>query len=157
MAFDTILVPYDGSAQSDKALAHATSFAKLVGSKELVLLHVVHEIPVPPMMFQSRMRSARTGEELSVSEVWKELYQEMKESARKMLDSKKGEIAGVPVRTKVAVGYPPDRIIEAAEEERADLIVIGSVGLTGFSRLRALGSVSRAVSERARCPVLIVH
>ncbi|MER3408238.1 MAG: hypothetical protein C4292_05730 [Nitrososphaera sp.] len=58
---------------------------------------------------------------------------------------------------KVAIGYPPDRIMEVAEEEAADLIVMGSIGLTGLSKLRALGSASRAVSERARCPVLIVH
>ena len=47
--------------------------------------------------------------------------------------------------------------MEVAEEEAADLIVMGSIGLTGLSKLRALGSASRAVSERARCPVLIVH
>jgi nucleotide-binding universal stress UspA family protein len=158
MAFDKILVPYDGSAQSDKALDHAASLAKLVGAKELVLLHVVQEIPVPPMMIlESRLRSSKTGEELSVSEVWKELYQEMKESALRMLESKKGSLAEVQVKVKVAIGYPPDRIIEVAEEEAADLIVMGSIGLTGLSKLRALGSVSRAVSERARCPVLIVH
>lgn len=58
MAFDRILVPYDGSKQSDKALEHAASLARLVGSKELVLLHVVQEIPVPPMMLlESQMRS----------------------------------------------------------------------------------------------------
>ncbi|MER3408237.1 MAG: hypothetical protein C4292_05725 [Nitrososphaera sp.] len=93
MAFDRILVPYDGSKQSDKALEHAASLARLVGSKELVLLHVVQEIPVPPMMLlESQMRSPKTGDELSVSEVWKELYQEMKESALRMLESKRGPL-----------------------------------------------------------------
>ena len=54
-------------------------------------------------------------------------------------------------------GYPPEKIIEFANEQRVDLIVIGSVGLSGLSRVKALGSVSRNVSERASCPVLIVH
>lgn len=73
------------------------------------------------------------------------------------MKAKRGSLAEVQVKVKVAIGYPPDRIMEVVEEEAADLIVMGSIGLTGLSKLRALGSVSRAVSERARCPVLIVH
>jgi nucleotide-binding universal stress UspA family protein len=57
----------------------------------------------------------------------------------------------------VAVGYPADKIIEVADSEKVDLIVMGNVGRTGLSRLMALGSVSRTVSEKARCPVMIVH
>jgi nucleotide-binding universal stress UspA family protein len=54
-------------------------------------------------------------------------------------------------------GYPPEKIIEFAKNEQVDLIVIGSVGLSELSKVKALGSVSRSVSERAICPVLIVH
>jgi nucleotide-binding universal stress UspA family protein len=44
-----------------------------------------------------------------------------------------------------------------ANEEKSDLIIIGSIGLGGVSKIKALGSVSRAVSERAKCSVMIVH
>jgi nucleotide-binding universal stress UspA family protein len=54
-------------------------------------------------------------------------------------------------------GYPAEKIIEFANNEKVDLIVIGSVGLSGLSKVKAMGSVSRNVSERASCPVLIVH
>ena len=48
-------------------------------------------------------------------------------------------------------------MIDFAEKEKADLIVIGNVGRSGISRIRTLGSVSRSVSERAPCAVMIIH
>jgi nucleotide-binding universal stress UspA family protein len=50
-----------------------------------------------------------------------------------------------------------DTIIRIAEKEHVDLIVIGNVGRSGISKLKSLGSVSRGVSERAPCPVMITH
>lgn len=159
MTFRKILVPYDGSKPSEAALKHAVSLVKLAKAGKLILLNIVQEIPVPPMMFESRMRSTKTGEETSVAAVWKELHQDLKSAAQKMLAEKKPEVeaAGIEVKTRVEVGYPSERILAAAEEEGADLIVIGNIGLSGFSKLRAIGSVSRTVSEKAKCPVLIVH
>jgi nucleotide-binding universal stress UspA family protein len=55
------------------------------------------------------------------------------------------------------MAYPPEKIIEFAKNEQVDLILIGSVGLSELSKVKALGSVSRSVSEWAICPVLIVH
>ncbi|HEY7108247.1 MAG TPA: universal stress protein [Nitrososphaeraceae archaeon] len=49
------------------------------------------------------------------------------------------------------------QILDIAARENVDLVVLGSAGLGGMSKLKALGSVSRRVSERAKCPVLIVH
>jgi len=45
----------------------------------------------------------------------------------------------------------------AAKKMKVDIIVIGSVGLTGIKKLKALGSVSRKVSELSDCPVLIIR
>jgi nucleotide-binding universal stress UspA family protein len=57
----------------------------------------------------------------------------------------------------VIYGHPSDKILEFAEKHHIDLIVMGSTGLSGFSKLKALGSVARNVSERAKCPVMIMH
>lgn len=159
MPFTKILVPHDGSKPSDDALKQAAALARLVGSKEIILLHVIKEIPIPPMVSDAPLRSPRTGEETSAAGVWKELYHDMKSAALKTLEErkKKLEASGLAVRAEVVVGYPADRIIEVADREKVDLIVMGNVGLTGLARLRALGSVSRAVSEKAGCPVMIVH
>jgi nucleotide-binding universal stress UspA family protein len=50
-----------------------------------------------------------------------------------------------------------DTIIKFANKEKANLIVVGNIGLSGISKLKTLGSVSRSIAEKSRCPVLIVH
>ena len=61
----------------------------------------------------------------------------------------------VRIRTAVLVGRPEHKIVEFANRHNVDLIVMGSRGLKGISRF-VMGSVSRNVSERAKCTVMIV-
>jgi nucleotide-binding universal stress UspA family protein len=84
----------------------------------------------------------------------------MEESAADALVEKKDAIKksrDFEIRTKVLTGHISDTIIEFAGKEKVDLIVIGNVGRAGISKIRTLGSVSRSVSERASCPVMIIH
>ena len=84
----------------------------------------------------------------------------MEESANNVLNKKKEEIkktTGFEITTKLLTGHISNSIIDFAAKEKAELIVMGSVGRSGISRLRTLGSVSRSVSERAPCPVMIIH
>ncbi len=69
----------------------------------------------------------------------------------------KSSIACVALVTKilVQVGYPPEEILKAADEEKCDLIVLGTHG-KGFLRQTFLGSVSNSVLARARKPVFVV-
>jgi nucleotide-binding universal stress UspA family protein len=64
--------------------------------------------------------------------------------------------AGLLYRARHELGHPVDRIISAAHDENADLIVVGSRGVGGFERL-LLGSVSEGVLRHAHCPVLAVR
>ena len=64
--------------------------------------------------------------------------------------------AGWVVSTELRTGHPADELIEAAEEQDSDVIVIGSHGLTGFRRF-LLGSVSNQVLQSAGRSVLIVR
>lgn len=159
-----ILVPYDGSKPSENAIKQAVALASnFSGHSEIILLNIVQEVALPPMMFESpKFRSKITGDEITAAGLVKELCQQMNDAAIKMLNEKRQQISAklqnnIRVRTKVLVGYPSDKIIEYAEEENVDFIVIGNVGLSGASKFRTLGSVSRSVSERASCPVIIVH
>lgn len=162
--FKKILVPYDGSKPSDRAIEYAAALAKsaIKGGCQLVLLHVVPEIPASPL-FIERPMSTSEGRHIPLSEYIERLYVEMQKRSKEMLERKKKEaenIAGtdVAVKTTVLLGDPiAEKIVELARTEKADLIVIGNVGLSGISKLKTLGSVSRAVSERASCPVMIVH
>ncbi|MGH9982874.1 MAG: universal stress protein [Nitrososphaeraceae archaeon] len=161
-----ILVPYDGSKLSDKALKKAVELAELIKkggtSMEMNILHVVPEIFVPSTLFDKdvNIKSTITGDRLTSQQYLKEFYHEMKSKAKKMLEVKKSQEIGssnILMRTYVTYGYPSDKILEFAEKHQVNLIVIGSIGLSGFSRIKALGSVARNVSERANCPVMIVH
>lgn len=159
-----ILVPYDGSNPSENAVKQAVKLANNFSDRsEIILLNVVQEVVLPPVMFETpRFRSKITGDEITTAGLAKELCQQMKEAGIKMLNEKRQQIMEktsnrIEVRTKVLIGYPSDKIIEYAKEENVDLIIIGNVGLSGMSKFRALGSVSRNVSERASCPVIIVH
>jgi nucleotide-binding universal stress UspA family protein len=158
-----ILVPYDGSKQSDKALKKAIELTELIdkgGTRiEISMLHVVAEIYVPPTLFDRdvNVKSKITGERLTSEQYLKEFYHEMKSKAMKMLETKKSESPNIMIRNYVTHGYPSDKILEFANKDEVNLIVIGSIGLTGFSRIKALGSVARSISERANCPVMIVR
>ncbi|HXV45508.1 MAG TPA: universal stress protein [Nitrososphaera sp.] len=151
-----ILVPHDGSKWSDKAVRQAVEHAKLLKDAEIILFYVVPEVHPPP----SFSYGMRLPDVKSTKEYLKELYQQMKGDAAEMLNRKKQEFTegGVnSVRIKVSVGNPVEQILAMATAEKADLIIIGSIGRSGITRLKNLGSVSRSVSERAPCPVMIVH
>ena len=64
----------------------------------------------------------------------------------------------VTVIPQVVIGNPAQVIIDVANnKQKVDLIIMGSTGLRGISKVRALGSVSRHVCENANCPVILVH
>ena len=66
------------------------------------------------------------------------------------------EAAGIEVARVVAVGTPYRTIIETAEAEHVDLIVMATAGRTGFSHL-VLGSIAERVVRTASCPVLTIR
>jgi nucleotide-binding universal stress UspA family protein len=153
LLFEKILVPYDGSKFADKALEYAIAPAKLSRSDkkttQIILLHVVPEIPIP-LTFERPVRSPKTGRTIALTQYIEELGEEMIANASKMLEEKKQKYLSddvpVAVETKLLVGHPSQKIIEFVNKEKVDLIVIGNVGLSGLSKVKALGSVSRSVS-----------
>ncbi len=129
------------------------------GKSEVILLHVIAEFPTYHFI-ERPARSIKTGEKITISQYLKEVYELMEESANDVLDNKKEEVkkrAGLEIRTKLLAGHISNSIIDFAAKYEVDLIVIGNVGRSGISKIRTLGSVSRSVSERAPCPVMIVH
>ncbi|GEN35003.1 MULTISPECIES: universal stress protein [Aneurinibacillus] len=146
--FKKILVAIDGSEMSDKALEAALSIAKEQGAK-VSLLHVGKEVVVPPYM---------VGEMVYISREYDIDFDEaMKKEGEELLGQAKAkaEKQGIETETIYVKGDPARQIVEQAEENGYQLIVIGSRGLSGFKELM-LGSVSHKVSQLANCPVLIV-
>jgi nucleotide-binding universal stress UspA family protein len=158
MVFKTILVPYDGSAMSDKALDKAVELATIIKESRIIIIHVVPEIPTP--IFSRVIRSPETGEVITYSEYMVSLYQEMESEMRKRLEERKEKYSKYEfsIEIYITLGSPIDKIIEYATDKKVDIIVIGSIGVTGISKFfKGLGSVSRNVSEKVTCPVLIIR
>jgi len=132
---------------------------------QLIILFVIPELPVP-LGFEKPMRSLKTGERVSLSDYIKEMHQAMKANALEILSERKKKYEPIMSNTAIIksevllVGNGlsiSDTIIDFADKEKMDLIVLGNVGLSGLSKVKALGSVSRDIVEKSVCPVLVVH
>ena len=119
-------------------------------------------IPATPLLLERPVKT-KGGETIALSEYIERLYDQMQKHAAEMLEKKEKEIVAqagdsIAIRTIVMIGDQiSDKILESAKRENVDLIIVGNVGLGGLSKLKTLGSVSRSISERAPCPVMIVH
>ncbi|HWQ13325.1 MAG TPA: universal stress protein [Roseiflexaceae bacterium] len=126
VTYRTMLVPLDGSGFAELALAEARLLAAATGA-ELVLVAVVGE-----------------GEDATQAAAY------LDEVATRL------RADHLAVRTRVLAGSPAERLLEAADEEHADLIVMATHGRGGWRRLW-LGSVASKVVEGATAPVLLVR
>jgi nucleotide-binding universal stress UspA family protein len=153
--FTKILVPVDGSKYSQDAAEYAVKIVKLMKAK-IIALHVVH-LPTYAYAYS-------TGEGMSPVAIPTPLpldvSNEEKKDAKKLVDNvaKMAKDAGVDVETKIIEHHPsvPDAIIQFAEQNGVDLIIIGTKGRTGIRRF-LLGSVTESVVHHAHCPVLVVR
>ncbi len=155
--YSKILVPYDGSKHAEKALNKAVNLAKLIKGSEMIILNVIEEILTPPLVFPTRIRHYKTGEDTTLSTYFRDLQTDMRYKMINTLEKIKQKYEkSVKIRTVVLVGLAEDKIVEFANRQNVDLIVMGSKGLKGISRL-LMGSVSRHVSEKVKCSVMIVR
>ena len=146
MAFQSIVVGTDGSETAKKAVATAADLAKQGGGE----LHIVMAAAQVP---ESRLRSERAGVPDDVAHTVnpnEDTEAELKEEATNL----EGE--GIKVHTHPKSGDPADAIIDVAEANGADLIVVGNKGMTGAKRF-FLGAVPNKISHHAPCSVLIVR
>jgi nucleotide-binding universal stress UspA family protein len=147
-----ILVPYDGSKYSNKALLSAIEIAKKDESKiDVVSVINVNYIQPPGSLLGMTSPSA-------ISAI-KKITASAKKEAAQMLASQvsKCRMSGIKSDSKVLSGNITEEILKYAKRKKISLIVIGSQGLHGIQKLKILGSTSRKVSELATCPVLIVR
>ena len=144
-----ILLAIDGSSFSDAAVEEiatrpwpADSEVRIVSVVEPPLLPTV-ETWVPPDNYIEALEQA--GEDQARSIVGK--------AADRITNDQRDKVR---VATEIVKGYPKHAIVDAAEACEADLIVVGSHGYRGLTRLW-LGSVSQAVASHAKCSVEIVR
>jgi len=144
-----ILLAIDGSSFSDAAVSEiakrpwpAESEVKIISVVEPPLLPTV-ETWVPPDNYIEALEEAGLEQAQSiVGKAADRITNEQHDSLR--------------VATEIVKGYPKHAIIDTAETWEADLIVVGSHGYRGLTRLW-LGSVSQAIASHAKCSVEIVR
>ncbi|HOW15696.1 universal stress protein [Methanosarcina sp.] len=139
--YKQILIAADCSKGTEKAVDFGIEIAKLNGAK-VYAVHVIDPV------FNDLMEEA-----------WaEEAYKQFKKIGREAVShvEEKAKAAGVKVESVVLEGNPAEEIVDFAEEQKVDMIVVGSLGKSGYEQF-AIGSVSAKVLRNAKVPVLIVH
>jgi nucleotide-binding universal stress UspA family protein len=144
--FSSIVVGTDGSETAGKAVQQATELARLLSAS--VSLVSAFE-PVPNQRLRDERRDVPKDLEWMVNP-----REDVEATLREAAEGVEG--AGVKVETFAREGDAADAILDVAEEQRADLIVVGNKGMTGAKRF-LLGSVPNKVSHHAPCSVLIIR
>jgi nucleotide-binding universal stress UspA family protein len=139
-----ILVPTDGSKYAAEALAVAADLVKIKGG-ELCLISVAPAIEEFELEFSAGSRET--------------IRREFEARAAKVIEKSAAvaAAAGVKVtcKSETSAASVPDAIVDYAEQEAVDLIVMGTRGLSPSSRFR-MGSVASKVLRHAPCSVYVV-
>jgi len=144
--FNKLLVPVDGSKHADRAVDMAIELAKCHGSS-VVLVHVIRDLALPKEILEM----------IAAGEILASRKQILEDSASIILDNARGKFqeAGLSdVRTECLMGNPASKILEYAEQNEVDLIVLGQRGLGPYQGL--LGGVARKLVNTTTVPCLIV-
>ena len=143
--YKKILVPVDGSEGSWRALDNALEIGKKFES-ELLVVNVIQPYNNAALL----AIPLEHGENTAGNE-------EFEKIGDKVLEMASERMADYPFKKSVCleIGHPSERIIALAKKNEANLIVLGSRGLSGIAEF-FLGSVSSKVSQYADSPVLIV-
>ena len=140
--YDRILVPTDGSSEGKRAVAHALDLATVHGS-DVHTLYVVDTASYAGIPMESS---------------WEGVGDLLRSDAREAIEAVEELAAGtsVDVESAVVEGTPSREIIQYAEGNDCDLVVMGTHGRGGIDRL-LLGSVAEKVVRGAAVPVLTVR
>lgn len=139
---DKILIPYDFSETADLSLEHAVFMAKLMKA-EITLLHIVETVS-----FTSAISHALSGFE-----------QKIESTTNEKLEILAREIhikSGITLHVRTEVGRIYKKICSVAKEIEADIIIMGTHGVSGYEKFSVGTNTSRVVQE-SPCPVLSVQ
>jgi len=140
--FERILIPIDGSQLSLEAAKHGVYISRKLESK-VVFLYVIDV-----RMIQT---SSLTGTDPSI------LKKRLRNVAERYLNeaAKLAEEENVAFQNQIREGLPAEDILKEIEEEKIDLVIMGSKGMSGAHRV-IIGSTAEEVVRWSPCPILIV-
>ena len=140
MVFEKILVPTDGSEYTKAAVKQAFELAKVCGGK-VTALYVLDQTVLTNMPMDTAVMN---------------VYNSLEKEGRDAVDFVKriGDEVGVETDMVIKEGTPVKVILE--QSANFDIIVMGTLGRTGMSKL-LMGSVAERVVRASQCPVLVVR
>ncbi|PTL39519.1 universal stress protein [Alkalicoccus saliphilus] len=138
--FKNILLAGDGSQHSLRACEKAVYIAERTEGAHIKLIHVVDDLPIRTDVMDEEMKP-------------RDIPEHRRRRVQHLIDYL--EETGVSFEVKHVFGEPGPTIVREANDNAADLVIIGSRGLNQFQQM-VLGSVSHKVAKRADCPVMIV-
>ena len=138
-----ILIATDGSESAEKAASFGIEIARLSGAK----IYAVYVIDTTPYY------------SIPLDQLWpKDIYEQFEKIGHEITADveETTKAAGLEAESIVLKGDPAERILNFAEEQNVDLIVVGAHGISKFERL-VIGSVSEKIVRHAKIPVLVVR
>jgi len=153
--FSKVLVAIDGSISSMHTIDYAISIA-MKNNSQLVILYVI-DVYKYPYLPSSIILAPTFGSEKYLEEK-NEAEEQMNKIKEKYKQKTKNNIDSKELKTEIVEGAKSaaTTIMEYAESENIDLIIIGSKGKTSFKKL-LLGSVSSDIIKNAHCAVLVIR
>lgn len=139
MMYKRILLAADGSKYSIRAAQEAAKIASLVPDSSVEILFVEDMSKI-----KNEVLHSQDHEEL-----------ELKRQQKLMPVTEQLSTQNINHKTKIIIGDPGPAIVEYANNEKVDLVIIGSRGLNSLQEF-VLGSVSHKVVKRVQCPVMVV-
>jgi nucleotide-binding universal stress UspA family protein len=140
MKIGKILIAYDGSEESEKAFDLGLDLCLKYSARMLVLS--VARPPEPPIVVETQAVIDAASE-----------YFEERHGGLKF----KGQSAGIDPKCEIRVGHPAQQILQMANDEPVQMIVMGHRGGGSFLQRWRLGSVARRVIDYAQCSVVVVR
>jgi len=137
--FRNILIGFDGSEAAAKALDVGFAIARTMDSKLDIVAVAQPPEPAASVELETVIHDAHERYEKSLQQI-----------------AHNASENGISVETHIMVGQAAEQIIDKAERDHTNLVIVGQRGMSGFERL-VLGSVSERVLRYAPCPVLVVR
>ena len=148
MSYKKIVIGTDGSPTAAIALSEATKLAESTGA-ELVIVSSY----LPPDVKELERWQSESPAELSWRFTGTSVVEEVLLTAERAVTH---QSESVKKRTRFEEGDPAEVLIRVAEDEGADLLIVGNKGMTSAKRF-LLGNVPNKVSHHAPCDLLIVR
>jgi nucleotide-binding universal stress UspA family protein len=150
----SILVPYDATELSVKALSKAREIAAKM-DYTILLLFIVDDTcfyPSKMVKFISNIEDLKKARACFIKSIKEGVEKHMVEEVNKL---KKNNIAAEFI---IKVGHPADQILATSRDENVNLIIMGSSGsLKKRHNRKGIGSISRWISDVAPCPVVLMR